>query len=124
MGCPQVTYTTLLDGYVKAGDLEGARLLWLDMRQSNVLPNAATFNTLLTGLAASPEPESMKVRFNGLLAVNVFHPLLAFCWRLFKKLHSRWSLCADCWARDQGTLTLSSLGCCLKIVTSHVTAHV
>lgn len=71
MGCPQVTYTTLLDGYVKAGDLEGARLLWLDMRQSNVLPNAATFNTLLTGLAASPEPESMKVRFNGLLAINV-----------------------------------------------------
>ena len=67
----QVTYTTLLDGYVKAGDLSGARLLWLDMRQSGVLPNAATFNTLLTGLAASPDPESLKVQSSRFLCVSV-----------------------------------------------------
>lgn len=72
----QVTYTTLLDGYVKAGDLDAAQLLWLDMRQSNVLPNAATFNTLLTGLAASPDPESLKVCFNILLAEMSFCLLL------------------------------------------------
>ena len=75
LGSVQVTYTTLLDGYVKAGNLEAARLLWLDMRQSNVLPNAATFNTLLTGLAASPEPESRAVLSNRLLANNVLSSL-------------------------------------------------
>ncbi len=57
----QVTYTTLIDGVVKSGDMPAATQLWLDMQQSRVQPNAATFNTLLAGLAASPDSASLQV---------------------------------------------------------------
>ena len=69
----QVTFTTLIDGNMKMGDLPAARQLWADMLQSGVKPNAATFNTLLTGLAASPDPESLQVGLKQVLLHLVLH---------------------------------------------------
>jgi pentatricopeptide repeat protein len=46
---PQVTFTTLIDGCVRAGDVGAARGLLLEMRSAGVAPNVVTFNALLRG---------------------------------------------------------------------------
>ncbi|KAI3471986.1 hypothetical protein Pfo_028674 [Paulownia fortunei] len=46
----RVTYNSLIDGYCKAGDLEGAFNLREKMKNDKVEPNIVTYNTLLGGL--------------------------------------------------------------------------
>ena len=45
----QVTYTTLVDGCVRAGDLFLAEELLRDMQFTGVPPNTVTFNIMLRG---------------------------------------------------------------------------
>lgn len=47
----QVTYTTLIDGYVRDCDVQAAKDLMTDMIAVGVKPNVVTYNTLLRGYA-------------------------------------------------------------------------
>lgn len=57
----QVTYSTLIDGWVKAGAVERASQLLQEMRRQGLKPNAITYNTLLKGYC-SVTPASLPVR--------------------------------------------------------------
>ncbi|XP_078440640.1 pentatricopeptide repeat (PPR) superfamily protein [Wolffia australiana] len=45
-----VSYTTLIDGFARAGDLEAARRLYDEMRERGVAPNSLTYSSLLKGV--------------------------------------------------------------------------
>jgi leucine-rich PPR motif-containing protein len=47
-----VTFTTLIDGYVRAGDMAAARRKFVAMRAAGQAPNALTYNSLLRGYAS------------------------------------------------------------------------
>ncbi len=46
----QVVYTTLIDGFVRVGDLESAQRMLQDMQACGLNPNTITFNILLRGI--------------------------------------------------------------------------
>ena len=46
----QVVYTTLIDGFVRVGDLESAQRMLQDMQACGLSPNTITFNILLRGI--------------------------------------------------------------------------
>ena len=53
MPCEQVTYSTLIDGCIRIGDLETAEGLAASMAEEGIPPNAFTYNTLLRGYCAA-----------------------------------------------------------------------
>jgi pentatricopeptide repeat protein len=53
-----VTYTALLDAFVKARDLKGCENMLLRMEAAGVSPNTVTFNTLLKGYARVLDEEA------------------------------------------------------------------
>jgi pentatricopeptide repeat protein len=60
-GAVQVTYSTLIDGHVRAGQLEQALRLLREMGSHGLRPNIITYNTLLKGYCMT-EPPSLAVR--------------------------------------------------------------
>ena len=46
----QIVYTTLMDGFVRVGDLESAQRMLQVMRACGLQPNTITFNILLRGI--------------------------------------------------------------------------
>ncbi len=48
---PQVTYSTLIDGFVRAGSIDTGKELLSEMVAGGVKPNAVTYNTLIRAYA-------------------------------------------------------------------------
>lgn len=46
----QIVYTTLIDGFVRVGELESAQRTLRDMQACGLKPNTITFNILLRGI--------------------------------------------------------------------------
>ena len=68
----QIVYTTLMDGFVRVGDLESAQRMLQDMRACGLQPNTITFNILLRGICECPD-KPVEVRGVDMPDSQTFH---------------------------------------------------
>jgi len=55
-----VTYTTIIDGYVKAGDFNKAETVVKEMIVGGVMPNVVTYNTIIGGYVKAGDFDKAK----------------------------------------------------------------
>ena len=63
----QVTYSTLIDGCVRAGDADTGKALLSEMLAQGVKPNVVTYNTLLRAYATDEHTDMQVCLFRLLL---------------------------------------------------------
>ncbi|CAH2033668.1 unnamed protein product, partial [Thlaspi arvense] len=73
MGAPDVvSYNTLMHGYVKAGKIAEAFLLFGELRDRNISPSVVTYNTLMDGLCESGNLEPAQRLKEEMVSQNIY----------------------------------------------------
>ena len=86
----QVTYSTLIDGCVRKGDVDTGKQLLTEMVAAGVKPNAVTYNTLLRAYALDDKVD-MKVTLHG--------PTVTACMQEPPFIYTRVCHMVSCWSR-------------------------